>query len=378
MNIKSSQIPKTGNVPVQGTWLLVQGGEEHLKRTLSERLRKQLLADDDEFNCEQLDVGDRWEGVSETAEAAKRERQPLRCDRILALACELPFLGDGRLVVVRGIDLLPNDQQKKMAAAAATVPASNHLILITSAGENGKATKVAVDLQKAAEKHGVVYDCTPLTDAEAGEWVAETLHDWGQTIEPGALHLLLTRAGVELRRLQIEVDKLSLLVGERKKITLKDVELITPKLAEESVFRLTDAVASGDSATAMAVFRDLIEGQLESPHRIFPLLVRQFRMIWQTKVMLDHGWKPRGATASYPQAVALLPDTNMLGQIGGFMGSKLAGPARNMSWDQLTHAYTMLLECDMAGKAVEGVPRQDMELGLEMLVAKLCVKPGRR
>ncbi len=377
MNIKSSQIAKTGDVPVQGTWLLVQGGEEHLKRTLSERLRKQLLADGDDFNCEQLDVTERWDGVSDTAEAAKRERQPLRCDRILALACELPFLGD-RLIIIRNIDLLPNDQQKKLAAAAATVPASNHLVLITSAGETGKATKVGGDLQKAADKHGVVYDCSPLTEAEAGDWVTETLREWGQTIEPGALHLLLTRAGAELRRLQIEVDKLSLLIGDRKKITLKDVELITPKLAEESVFRLTDAVASGDAATAMAVFRDLIEGQLESPHRIFPLLVRQFRMIWQTKVMLDHGWKPRGTTASYPQAVALLPEANMLGQIGGFMGSKLAGPARNMSWDQLTHVYTMLLECDMAGKAVEGVPRQEMELGLEMLVAKLCVKPGRR
>ena len=128
----------------------------------------------------------------------------------------------------------------------------------------------------------------------------ETLQGWGQTIEPPALQLLLTRAGTELRRLQIEVDKLSLLIGDRGVIRVADVELLTPKLAEESVFRLADAVAARNGALALAVLRELMEGQLESPYRIFPLIIRQFRLIWQTKVLLDAGWKPH----SRPGAVS--------------------------------------------------------------------------
>jgi hypothetical protein len=68
----------------------------------------------------------------------------------------------------------------------------------------------------------------------------------------------------------------------------------------------------------------------------------------------------------------LLPEQNALSQIGGWLGGRLAAPARQMSWEQLAGAYQALLECDMAGKAIDGVPRQDMDLALELLCAKLC------
>ncbi len=375
MNISYTRLPKTGDVPVQGTWLLVQGGEEHLKRQLVERLRVQLLGDGDEFNFDQVDVAERWEGVAESSEQAHRDRLPMRADKILALAQALPFLGSGRLVIARNIELLPNDQQKKLAAQMANVPPMNHLLLVT--GESGagkKPAKLAADLLKGLEKQGTIYECSALTEEDAAEWVRETLREWRQTIEPAALRLLISRAGTELRRLQIEVDKLSLLAGDDGKIRAQDVELLTPKLAEESVFHLTDAIATRDAARALAVLRDLLEGQLESPYRIFPLIVRQFRLLWQTKVLLDAGWRPKQDPAAFPQAVALLPDQHALGQIGGWMGTKLAAPARQMSWPHLASAYQALLECDMASKAIEGVPRQEMDVALELLCARLCAQ----
>ncbi|HEY3380034.1 MAG TPA: DNA polymerase III subunit delta [Armatimonadota bacterium] len=374
MNLKYTQLPKDGPLPVQGSWLLVQGGEEHLKRQLVEKLRGQLLSDDDSFNFDLVDVTERWDGVAETSEQAKRDRQPTRADRILSLAQALPFLGSGRLVMVRNIDLLPNDQQKKLAAAFASVPPMNHLLLITGEAETGKKpAKLAADLLKGVTAHGTVYDCSALSDEEAAQWVRDALTTWGQRIDPAALRLLLTRTGTELRRVQIEVDKLSLMVGEGGVIRLQDVELMTPKLAEESVFHLVDAVAARDAAHTLAVLRDLLEGQMESPFRIFPMIVRQFRLIWQTKVLLDAGWRPKQDPSGFPNALAILPEQHALALIGGWMGSKLAGPARQMSWGQLTQAYQALLECDMASKAIEGVPRQEMEIAMEMLCVKLCM-----
>jgi DNA polymerase-3 subunit delta len=365
------ELPKSGDLPIQGSWLLVQGGEEHLKRLLVERLRAQLLTDDDAFNFDQLDVSENWDGVKDTQESIKR--QPSRVDRILGLAQALPFLGSGRLVMVRNVDLLANDQQKKLAAGIATVPTMNHVLLITGEGDSGKkSTKLAADLLKGIEKSGVIYDCAPLSEGDAAAWVKNTLTTWKQRIEPAALTLLISRAGTELRRLQIEVEKLSLLVGEGGAIRLADVELLTPKLAEESVFHLTDAVAERNAKQALTILRELLEEQMEQPYRIFPLLVRQFRMLWQTKVMLDAGWRPNSDPNAYPQAVAMLPTSNALGQIGGWMGRRLATPARQISWDHLADAYQALLECDMAGKAIDGVPRQEMDLALEILCVKLC------
>jgi len=379
MNQKYTQLPKSGDIPVQGAWLLVHGGEEHLKRMLVERLRAQLLQEGDEFNFDLVDVAERWEGVADTSEQAQRNRQPSRADRILTMAQALPFLGSGRLVIVRNVDALPNDQQKTLAAAIATVPPMNHLLLVTGEAETGKKpAKLAADLQKGIEKHGTVYECTALTEEDATRWVRDTIESWGQRIEPRAVPLLVSRAGTELRRLQIELEKLSLLVGEGGVIRLQDVETMTPKLAEESVFHLTDAVAGRNAAQAMAVLRELLEEQMEPPFRIFPLLTRQFRLIWQTKVLLDAGWRPKQDPTTFPQAVALLPEQNALGQISGWMGNKLATQARQFSWEQLTQAYQALLECDMAGKAIDGVPRQEMDLALELLCAKLCAAGGAR
>lgn len=378
MLVKHAQLPKSGPLPVQGVWLLVQGGEEHLKRLLIERLRGQLLGVDDSFNLDQLDVTERWEGVADTTEQAKRDRLPARVDKLLALAQALPFLGDGRLVIVRNLDQLPNDQQKRLAAAFGSVPPMNHVLLVTGASESGKPAKLAADLQRTLEKDGTIYDCSPLAEAEAMEWVRASLADWGQTIDASALHLLVTRTGTELRRLQIEVEKLSVMVGAGGRIRTSDVELMTPKQAEESVFALTDAVAGRDAARAMAVLRDLMYGQLESPYRIFPLLIRQFRLLWQTKVLLEAGWRPKQDPKAFPKGLALLPEQNAAGQLAGWMGTKLAGQARQFTWDHLDAAYQALLGCDMAGKAIEGVPRQEMDIALEMLCAKLCAHAGRR
>jgi DNA polymerase-3 subunit delta len=372
VNVRYTQLPKNG-VPLEGSWLLVHGGEAYLKRLLVEHLRQRLLDADDAFNFDQLDVLEKWEGTVDSAEDSKRARLPARADKILTMAQALPFLGSGRLVIVRNVNELSTEQQKKLAAAMATVPPTNHVLLVTGdAGPGSKPVKLVPTLQKAIEEQGTAYECAVLNEDDAAQWVKKALVEWGQTIEPAALNLLLTRTGTELRRLQIEVDKLSLMIGDRGTIRAQDVELMTPRQAEESVFHLADAVASRDAARAVSILSDLLEGQMESPYRIFPMVIRQFRLIWQTKVLLDAGWRPKQDPANYPKAVALLPDSNILGQLAGWMGNKLAGQARQFSWSQLTRAYDALLKCDMASKAIEGVPRQEMDIALEMLCVELC------
>lgn len=378
MQLKYSQLAKNGDISISGNWLLVTGGEEHFKRLLAERLHEQLLRNEDSFNFELLDLNDRWEGINDQGEKSKRNRLPSRVDRIISMSQELPFLGNGRLLIVRNIELLPTDQQKKLAAALPSVPPMNHVLLITGESEKNKQpAKLIAELLKGIDKTGVIFDCSPLTEQDAGRWINETLAEWGQKIEPAALHLLLARAGTDMRRVQIELEKLSLLAGEKNTIRQAQVEMMTPKLAEESVFHLTDAVATRDTRRALAILYELMEEQLEPPQAIFPLLSWQFRLIGQTKILLDAGWTPKQDPTKYPQAMALLPEQNALKQIGGWMGGKLATRARQMSWEQLSNTFQALLECDMAGKAIIGVPQQDMKIALELLCVKLCQPAGR-
>lgn len=377
MQLKYSQLSKNGDIAISGNWLLVTGGEEHFKRLLAERLREQLLRDEDSFNFDLLDLNERWEGINETGEKSKRSRQPTRVDRIISRAQELPFLGNGRLLLVRNFELLPTDQQKKLAAALTSIPPTNHVILVTGAGEKGKTIKLQVDLTRGVDKNGIIFDCAPLNETEATAWINSTLAEWGQKMESSAAKMLLSRVGSDIRRVQIELEKLSLLAGNDKMIRREQVEMMTPKLAEESVFNLTNALVARDARRAMDIIYELIEEQMEQPFAIFALISWQFRMIWQTKILLDAGWSPGQDPNNFPRALAILPEQNAIANIRGFMGNKLAGRARQISWEQMTSTFQALLECDMAGKAIIGVPQQDLKISLELLCVKLCQPPGR-
>jgi DNA polymerase III delta subunit len=372
MKIKHAQLAKHGPIGLNNSiWILIQGNESHQKRIVAERLREQLLSGDDAFNLDQLDANDRWEKVADSSDQAKRDKMPTRADKVLSLAQAFPFLGSGRVFILRNAHLLDADNQKKIVSQFSSIPTMNHVILITGESEdNKKPQKMASALEAIIEKQGLIIDCSSLTEAEAAIWVKETLHAWDQTIEPAAVDILIKRVGTELRRLQIEVDKLSLMIGDAKIIREADVERMTPRLAEESVFRLADAISDRNGFQALNVLHELMEVQFETPFRIFPMIVRQFRLIWQVKILLEHGWQPNSPADRCP-GVDLIPDQSMLSQFSGWMGNKLAKSARKMTWEALTAAYQAMLECDMASKAIEGVPRQDAELALEILCAKL-------
>ncbi|MEI6520322.1 MAG: DNA polymerase III subunit delta [bacterium] len=372
MKIKHAQLAKHGPIGLNNSiWILIQGNETHQKRIVAERLREQLLSGDDAFNLDQLDANDRWEKVADSFDQAKRDKIPTRADKVLSLAQAFPFLGSGRVLILKNAHLLDTDSQKKIALQIDSIPSMNHVILITGESEdNKKPQKMASALETIIEKQGLIIDCSSLTEAEAAIWVKDTLHTWGQTIEPAAVDILIKRVGTELRRLQIEVDKLSLMIGDAKVIREADVERMTPRLAEESVFRLADAISDRNGFQALNVLHELMEVQFETPFRIFPMIVRQFRLIWQVKILLEHGWQPNSPADRCP-GVDLIPDQAMLAQFSGWMGRKLANSARKMTWEALTAAYQAMLECDMASKAIEGVPRQDAELALEILCAKL-------
>jgi DNA polymerase III delta subunit len=372
MKIRHAQLAKHGPIGLnESNWILIQGNESHQKRIVAERLREQLLQGDDAYNLDQLDANDRWDKVADSSDQAKRDKLPSRGDKVLSLAQAFPFLGSGRVLILKNAHLLDADNQKKIVSQMHTVPSMNHVILITGESEDHKKPqKMATALEAAIEKQGLIIDCSALTESEAAMWVKETLHGWGQTIEPAAVDMLIKRVGTELRRLQIEVDKLSLMIGDEKTIRVNDVDRMTPRLAEESVFKLADAISNKNGTLAMNILHELMEVQFETPFRIFPMIVRQFRLIWQVKILLEHGWQPNSPADRSP-GIDLIPDQAMLTQFSGWMGRNLAGPARKMSWEALTAAYQAMLECDMASKAIEGVPRQDAELALEILCAKL-------
>jgi len=115
------------------------------------------------------------------------------------------------------------------------------------------------NLDKAIAKVGAVIKCEPLRDDEAARWCVDRAKAaYRTTLEPAAASLLVERLGVELHRLDSELDKLSTMTAG-KPITAKMVGEAVGRSREEAAWDIQKAILSGSSGEALAKLRELLD-----------------------------------------------------------------------------------------------------------------------
>jgi DNA polymerase-3 subunit delta len=87
---------------------------------------------------------------------------------------------------------------------------------------------------------------------------------------------LIERAGLDLGRLDDELEKLSLFVGAGKGIEPAHVEELVAATCQHAVEELTDRLARRDAAGAVRAFRSLVD-EGEAPLRILAFLAANLR-----------------------------------------------------------------------------------------------------
>ena len=353
----AKKLTNVNNLPQDKNVILLMGKEAELKQRALSIYIDATVTDDNQFNFEKINL-------FSTKITAKE---------VISSMTALAFLGDGRVIVVDGVDLLSASDQKEIADAIKNIPPDNYVIF--RATEDGK---ISAQLQKDIDKVGTVLEFVQLDESQALNFISEYLKEYNQTIEQKAAHLLLERSGTSLKRLTIELEKVSIFVGDGGKINSKIVEELTSVISEESVFVLADAVSDNNSKKVVDIIKSMLDDNLDDPFAIFPMIIRQYRMIWQAKLALDVGWRGSGDDVKEcVRADKLLYKESKFRSASAWQQKKFAGLARKMSWDKLRYIYRALLECDMASKAIDGVPRLDSKLALELLCEKIATYEGR-
>src|SRR5277367_4216548 len=103
--------------------------------------------------------------------------------------------------------------------------------------------------QKIREDLGPFCGIVELSRVEEGEavrWIAEFSATRGVTIDPDGARELVDALGGDMMMVSNELEKLILYVGEKKKITLGDVETMVLAAKQRSLYELTDAISSKD------------------------------------------------------------------------------------------------------------------------------------
>src|SRR5207248_8128956 len=90
-------------------------------------------------------------------------------------------------------------------------------------------------------------------EGEAVRWISDYCTSQAVQIEADGARELVDALGGDMMMISNELEKLILYVGEKKRITLGDVETMVLAAKQRSLYELTDAISSKDRVRALEV-----------------------------------------------------------------------------------------------------------------------------
>jgi DNA polymerase-3 subunit delta len=266
------------------------------------------------FNVERIHAGE-WTTGDKLADGI---------GSIVAAARTLPIMSPRRVVVVLQAEVVLMPKRESEAATRA-LDALEALVKEPDPQTTLVFAAASVDRRsrtfKLLQKHATIVECGVIEgQADAERWVRTRVAAGGAEIDPQAARLLVERAGLDVRRLRAEVDRLLLYAWGQKRIALEDARAIAGPAALLDDWAMTNAIEAGRTSEALR----------------------------QLALMLDAG----------------APPEKILGQLGWVVRAKFPqlAPAR------LRTSVDALFRTDQDLKRSAGEPR----ILLERLVVELC------
>lgn len=208
-------------------------------------------------------------------------------------------------------------------------------------------------LYKALDRTGEVMEFSaPKRPQEWLAWLQSELKMRGKTMDAQTASQFIEWAGHQTGVLSQELDKLVVYVGDRSKITMEEVKMISTRTIEASIFNLLDAVAARSSAKAIQTLREVLRE--EHPLKVLTLMVRQVRLLLGCDALRKRG----GNVNEVPSALGIKP----------YEAQKVWQQSLKLSTNQLSKGLSECLNTDVAMKSGGGDPG----MLLEMMIVRFC------
>ena len=161
-----------------------------------------------------------------------------RAEDVVELCNTMPFLSDRRLIVLRNFHRLGRREQECIRAYLER-PCSSTTLVLTIEGVSGKEEKkYTKDFPQGME----VLQFDSLKGRDLHDWIAGRARMYGKTADRDAVYLIAEITGGNIWFIASEIEKLSLYVGTRPAITIKDVEYLVMRSHEPPIFAFMDAL----------------------------------------------------------------------------------------------------------------------------------------
>src|SRR5213594_182662 len=334
------------------------GDEAFFRKRCREALLKHLVpAELRDFSLFEFDLAE-----TDLAEILDRARTP---------SLMAPF----QVFFVRGVKTLfgRGSNEEKLAAIEAYCkdPNPDAVLLFVADHISIPADARRMDLtdkeryQRIRETMGEYCGIVELARVEEGEavrWIGEYCTTRDVKIEPDGARELVDALGGDMMMISNELEKLILYVGDKKRITLGDVETMVLAAKQRSLYELTDAISAKDRVRALEVLDAILstgEGEEAAIGHLY-MLAKTFR---QMLVILERKVRDqRGLWAALWQGFRVPP----------FAAEDIIRQARRYkSKRELTRGIRLIAKADLALRSNPASKR----LVLEKLVLDLTAEP---
>ncbi|MBN2048765.1 MAG: DNA polymerase III subunit delta [Anaerolineaceae bacterium] len=276
----------------------------------------------------------------------------------------LPFFGGKRLVILNHFMQIRKSKekgfQKQFLEMLDAIPETTVLMIIIedefiSKRRGWDFYEGKFWLKKWAESeindHCLAKTCQLPSDREMPRWIEKHARELDGKISPRAASELAALVGSDTWQAHQELNKLLTFVNFARLIEPDDVQELVTYGGQTDIFQLVDDMAEGRTKQAQHMLHMLLEQ--DSPNAIFPMIVRQFRLLTMAREVLDEG----GSEGDIASKMKQHP----------YVAGKLNRQARLFSKTQLNQIYHHLLKIDEETKS-SGMP---LDVSMDLLLFEI-------
>lgn len=242
---------------------LLYGEEAYLKKQYKARFIKAMLPEGDTMNY------------------ACYEGKNTDIREVIDLAETLPFFAERRLIVFEDTGFFKSSGGD-LADYIGEMPDTTYFIFIEN--EVDKRSK----LYKAVKAKGYIAELGIQDESTLRRWIQGLVAKEGRQMAPADITYFLNKVGTDMENITKELEKLFCYAIDRDKLTREDIDAVCTTQITNHIFEMVNAVAAKQQRRALDLYYDLLALK-EPPMRILFLLIREYRMLFQVKALMQQG-----------------------------------------------------------------------------------------
>jgi len=275
-------------------------------------------------------------------------------DEVTATFGQTALFSPRMRIVVRGLEVMDANPCEVMAEGLSGGVGTNRVVLIQRGGRVAKPLEALAGSVLTLERIGLG------KDSERKSYFGDAIAESGLSFDAAALEALRAHLGDEVAGVH---GILSVLAGALPKDVLVTRELLEPYLTQPGeipLWRLTDAIAAGDPARAVAVFCRM-NASGRAPQLLISVVERWFLEVCALA-------SPSVRTPEQArQALGVSQDKVTASEFA--LGQRMR-TARSLDFSKCARGVVLIAE---AARALRGESGQTADMVMEVLVARLSV-----